>query len=41
VVLVIVKCEYISNSPYFAKEQNAKHSITKRETKKKYVVVNV
>jgi len=33
-----VKCECISHSPYIAKEQNAKHSITKRKTERKYVI---
>jgi len=37
-VLVIVKCECISHSPYIAKEQNAYHSITQCETKNKCVI---
>jgi len=34
-VLVSVKCEYISRSPYIAKEKNVKHSATKHKTEKK------
>jgi len=33
-----MKCECISHFSYIAKKQNAKHSMTKRETKKKYVI---